>query len=342
MTTFPTIEVTAPNRIDLAGGTLDVYPLYLFEDGGITLNIAINISSHARIAPRDDGRVVFESEDLDEREIYDTLDAVRTDGPLALVARAVRYYGLPCGATITVRNEAPRGSGLGASSALLMALSAGLLHAQGVQGSHTEIIDIGANLEAQVIAIPTGKQDYYPALFGGVAALTFDERGHNRRALCPSEMARDYLTSRLVLSFTGVSHFSGATNWDMLRNYIEGQAATRQSLRRIKRTAERMWRCLEAETWADLPPLLREEWENRRELAPGVTTPHIDALMEAAEDAGAEGSKLCGAGGGGCMVTYVEPGHRQAVESALTAAGARVLPFTIAARGLQVREWITT
>ncbi len=339
MLTAPSpIEVAAPCRIDLAGGTLDVYPLYLFEEDGRTLNMAISITSTARIVPREDGRVLLRSEDLDAEAQYPDVDHVSPDGPLGLVARAVRCYPPPCGVTVTVHSEAPHGSGLGASSALLMAVSVGLTHLRGETPSLRDLIDVGANLEAQTIGIPTGKQDYYPALYGGVAVLQFGVREASRWELCPSAAARAHLEQHLVLAFTGISHFSGANNWEILRNYMDGNMLTREALHRIGTTARKVEHCLRTETWELLPELLAEEWANRRTLGEGVSTPRVEHLMATAHAAGGEASKLCGAGGGGCMVTYVQPERRSAVEQALQEAGADVLPFRIATEGAQVRE----
>lgn len=338
MSAFPCIEVEAPTRIDLAGGTLDLYPLYLFEGGGLTLNAAISVMSRATVEPRDDGAIVLRSLDMDCEESFAGPDALAFDGPLALLARAVGHYAPPCGVTVTAHNEAPHGSGLGGSSALLMALSVALARLRGDGADFTSLIDVGANLEAQVLGIPTGKQDYYPALYGGVSCLRFHVAGHERLELCASEAARRHLEDHLVLSFTGVPHASGATNWEMLRGYIEAHGGTRAALGRIRETAHAMHACLAAEEWDRLADLLAEEWHNRRRLGPGVSTPQVDAAMAAAEAAGARASKLCGAGGGGCMVTYAAPADRAAVETALTGAGARVLPYRIVADGVRVRE----
>lgn len=332
------IHVTAPCRIDLAGGTLDVYPLYLFEGGGVTVNAAISILSNVHIAPREDSAILLRSEDLATEAQYADVESVALDGPLELLARAVRHYAPPCGVTITVRNDAPQGSGLGASSALLMALSVGLSRLRGDTPAVTDLIDVGANLEAQVIGIPTGKQDYYPALCGGVAALEFGVQGHRREDLCPSAAARDAISSRLVLSFTGISRVSAASNWAVLQNYVDGEPRTKEALGRIARTARRMRTCLANEAWDELPGLLAEEWANRRDLADGVSTPRVEELMAAAAAAGADASKLCGAGGGGCMLTYTAPERRAAVEAALRDAGAEVLPYRIVETGAEVRQ----
>jgi D-glycero-alpha-D-manno-heptose-7-phosphate kinase len=331
------VEATAPSRIDLAGGTLDIYPLYLFEEGGITVNLGTDVGSRARVSARADEAVTLTSVDTGAREEAPELAALRLGGPLDLVARILRFYRPTTGVDVEVENRAPRGSGLGASSSLLIALSGALNALNGTGFSPEEIISFGADLEAQNIRIPTGKQDYYAAMHGGVNAIWFDVGGNRVEPLLVDEAAIRTLESRLILSFTGISHFSGATNWDMLRNYIEGTGETRRKMAGIKRTALAMREVLLANDFGGFAEVLNEEWENRRGLADGVSTPQIDAMIEAASRAGAVASKICGAGGGGCMVSFAREGRQEAVIAALSAHGARHLPYRISRQGLTVR-----
>jgi len=332
-----TIEATAATRIDLAGGTLDIYPLYLFEEGGITVNIGIDIRSRARVVSRADSRVTIRSVDTGEVQEAESVEALVLGGPLDLCARIVRFYRPPTGVEIEVESRAPKGSGLGASSSLLISLSGALDRLGGRGHSIEQLIDWGANLEAQNIGIPTGKQDYYGAAYGGVQAIWFDVGGNRREPLLVDEGAIAELERRLILSFTGISHFSGVTNWSMLRNYIEDVGDTRARLKAIKRTALQMRDVLQSGDFAGFAAVLNEEWENRRGLAEGVSTPAIDRMMHAAREAGGLASKLCGAGGGGCMITFAASGREEAVREALVAAGAQLLDYRIARTGLEVR-----
>jgi D-glycero-alpha-D-manno-heptose-7-phosphate kinase len=162
------VSVTVPTRIDLAGGTLDVYPLYLFEDGGLTVNAAINVYGHVTVEERPDVQIHIRSEDTGAEEAFASLAEMSSSigSGLDLAKRALRFY---CkhsdprrGMNVTLRSEAPCGSGLGASSALLVALSSALNEIENLGLSKDRVIDLAANIEAQVISIPTGKQDYFP------------------------------------------------------------------------------------------------------------------------------------------------------------------------------------
>ncbi len=335
-------SATVPTRIDLAGGTLDVYPLYLFEDGGLTVNAAINVYGHVTVEERADAQVHIHSEDTGTEEAFASLAAMSASlgGELDLVKKALRFYcrqrDAQRGLDVTLRSEAPHGSGLGASSALLMALSSAVNEIESLGLSKGRLIDLGANIEAQVIGIPTGKQDYFPPLFGGICSIRFDVDGHRLERLDEGSNLIDHLNERLILSFTNTNRFSGATNWAMLKRYIEREGRTVAHLRRIKEVALAMRQSLAAGELDDLARLLALEWENRKALAEGVTTPEIEAMIAAAQARGAHASKLCGAGGGGCMITYAEPEDVPAVREALVDAGATPMPFCIVPEGIRL------
>jgi D-glycero-alpha-D-manno-heptose-7-phosphate kinase len=332
------VSATIPTRIDLAGGTLDVYPLYLFEDGGLTVNAAISIYGHVTVEERADACIHIRSEDTGAEETFADLDEMEAQmgGPLDLVKKALRVYKPRRGLNVSLRCEAPRGSGLGASSALLMALSSALNETEDLGLSRDRIIDLGANIEAQVIGIPTGKQDYFPPLFGGVCGIWFDVDGHRLERLDEGSDLIDQLNERLVLTFTNINRFSGVTNWAMLKRYIEREGDTVAHMRRIKEVALAMRHSLVAGDLDEFARLLAVEWENRQVLAEGVTTPEVDAMIAAASAAGARASKLCGAGGGGCMITYAEPKDVPAVKEALVKTGATLMPFRIVREGIRM------
>jgi D-glycero-alpha-D-manno-heptose-7-phosphate kinase len=320
-------------RVDLAGGTLDIYPLYVFEGGAYTVNAAIGIRSRVVLETRNDHKIIIYSRDLDMEFSAPNVDELRPEGPLDLIARTVKYYRPAAGLTVTTENNIPKGSGLGASSTLLMALSHALIRLSGQRPDKEKVIDIGANIEAQSIKVPTGKQDYYPASYGWINAIWFGIDGVKRSSIDVPKGFIQELEERTVLSFVGAPRFSGATNWNMMKAYIDNQRQTVANIRRIKQTALKIKGVLEQGCFHALARLLREEWRNRKNLAPGVTNPQIDGVMAAIEKEGALASKLCGAGGGGCMVTLTRKGAKVRVERYLQKAGILVLPFKIERRG---------
>jgi len=332
-----TITASAPTRIDLAGGTLDIHPIYLWTDGGVTVNIAIEPMTHVRLCPRTDREIHLHSDSGGEQHAPD-LDSLELGRNLDLVSRVLRFYRPASGIDLYTSCTIPHGSGLGVSSSLLINLSAVLNHLNGSNFTPQEFIDYGANLEAQSIGIPTGKQDYYPPLYGLINAIWFSVSGIEVEPLVVEDSTLRELECRLVLTFTGETHFSATSNWNMLKAYIQDEGSTRRNMMAIKHTAIAMREALREADWEAFALLVDEEWQNRKHLAEGVTTPQVERLIAAAAKRGALASKICGAGGGGCMITVVPPDRRQEVIAALVENGAQHLPFTIARRGLQIRE----
>jgi D-glycero-alpha-D-manno-heptose-7-phosphate kinase len=144
----------------------------------------------------------------------------------------------------------------------------------------------------------------------------------------------DELRRRLVLCYTGDPHNSGTNNWEIFQRHISGDPDVFDCFERIRDTAVEMRRALEAADWDGVGRALATEWEHRKRLAPGVSTPAIDDLIERAKQVGATAAKVCGAGGGGCMVAFGPPDRRDAIKAALSEGGAKVLDFQIERHGL--------
>jgi D-glycero-alpha-D-manno-heptose-7-phosphate kinase len=121
-----------------------------------------------------------------------------------------------------------------------------------------------------------------------------------------------------------------------MKRHIDGDKSVQLAFARIRDIAAAMRGALDRRDWPEVGRQIAAEWDNRKKLAPGVTTPEIDAMLAAAQAAGSLGGKVCGAGGGGCLFCFAEPGDIPAVRAALAGAGARVLDFTIEARGLLI------
>jgi D-glycero-alpha-D-manno-heptose-7-phosphate kinase len=189
------------------------------------------------------------------------------------------------------------------------------------------------NVECQAIRVPTGVQDYRPALFGGIAAIELGVTGIRRAALDvdPGELER-----RIVLAYTGAPRHSGTNNWEITKRHIDGDRHIFDCFERIRDTAAAMRLALERGDWDEVGRQIGIEWENRKRLAPGVTTPIIDDLVARAHGAGATAAKVCGAGGGGCLFCYGPPASRSAIAGALAAGGARLLDYRIETEGLRL------
>ncbi len=326
------VHSSAPTRIDLAGGTLDIWPLYLFHHGAQTVNVAIRLRAACTVTASDDGRVKLESEDTQRTLTAATWRELDTAGDNRLLAYIARFFEVE-GVTIRTRAASPMGAGIAGSSALNIAVCAALARWRDIDYSSDELLTLAMNLEAQTLGIPTGAQDYRPALYGGISAVELGATGVTRVAL---ELDPLELERRLVLAYSGDSRSSGINNWEITRRHIEGDAALAARFDRIRDIAAATRDALTNRNWAELARQVTLEWRERQELAPGVTTPAIERLMAQAEAAGALAGKVCGAGGGGCVFFLTEPDRQAAVCRALLEAGARVLDCRIDTDGLQV------
>ncbi len=331
------IDASAPTRIDLAGGTLDIWPLYLFHEGAQTLNAAISLRAHCSIVPRDDGRIVLASEDTGRQIEVSHWRELRDNPELRLLGRLLHHFQAE-GLELRTRSDSPVGAGIAGSSALNIAVCGALAAWTDSTISDDQLLQIAMNVEAQVIAVPTGVQDYRPALYGGVSAVELGVSGVRR---VPVAVSAADLEARLVLAYTGATRNSGINNWEVTKRHIDGDREVYARFARIRDIAVEMRCALERGDWSAVGRHIADEWENRKHLAPGVTTPEIDDMLQAAAEAGSLGGKVCGAGGGGCLFCLGAPEDVPAIRQALASRGGRLLDFRIETEGLLVETRVT-
>jgi D-glycero-alpha-D-manno-heptose-7-phosphate kinase len=332
------ILAQAPCRADLAGGTIDLWPLYLFHPAALTVNFAVNILTTCRITPLRGRRIHLRSIDTRREEQFPSFEALRTSTRfrLPLAARLLQFFAPKEGLLIETDSESPAGAGISGSSALMIATTAALARFTGRNLTQEQMRVIAQNVEAQIIQVPTGCQDYYPALYGGVSAIHLDPDGIHREAVT---IAPEEIESRFVLAYTGAPRQSGINNWEVFKAHIDGDKRVFRNFERIASIARAMHQALLKADWDEVTQLLREEWRLRRTNAPGITTPLIDKLISVAGRNGGRAAKVCGAGGGGCVIFLVEEGAASRVATAIGDNGARVLPLQVARNGLRVSSF---
>lgn len=284
----------APTRIDFGGGWTDVPP-YPAEHGGFVCNLAI--AHHATVRLAEGGRA-----GASDAEAH---------GMSALVTAALRRAGAS-GLRAALASDFPIGAGLGGSSAAGVAMQGALAAWRGARLDRTELAEASRAIEVHDLGVAGGRQDHYAAAYGGALGLRFLGRGDDewveveQIALAPSTRAA--LEQRLVLVYTGQSRISGDTITAVLDAYAARVPRVLDALQRMKHLAEEMARALAAGDVDALGAHLREHWTHQRALHPAITTPTIDAIVDAAARAGALGWKALGASGGGCVV-LVAPDH---------------------------------
>jgi len=332
------IESSAPPRVDLAGGTIDIWPLYLFHPGAITVNFAISLHARCRIETRDDGRIVLESRD--RKVSFETnlaaLEELLQEERLELISKLVHFFKPTTGFHLIAQSAAPAGAGLGGSSALAIACIGALNRLVGNRYDESKFVEIASNVESTVIRVPAGFQDYYPPLYGSVSAIHLRPDGLQREAL---DVDIDELERRIAICYTGEPRMSGINNWDIFKRHIDGDPEIFELFDAIRDSARNVREALLANDWTHVSNTMRNAYPNRKRLAATITTPQMDQLVEKALANGAEAAKVCGAGGGGCIAFLCTAGRRADVERALaTEEGVEVLDWKVATEGLVIKE----
>ncbi|MBK8304593.1 MAG: GHMP kinase [Chloracidobacterium sp.] len=330
------IESSAPTRVDLAGGTIDIPPLFLFHEGAATVNFAVSMLAHCRIETRDDDRIILES--IDQKQRFETtvaeIASLKDEPRLELLSKLVYFFKPNQGFHMTTESEAPAGAGLAGSSTLNIACIGALNKLVGDRYTPDRFIPIAAAVECQVIKVPTGYQDYYSAQYGGVACIHFSPAGMEREAL---DIDVATLERRIAVCYTGEPRNSGTNNWELTKRHIDGDKELFDLFDGIRDTSLNMRTALLANDWNAVGEILVKAQPQRKQLSPNITTPQMDHLIDTAIANGAIAAKVCGAGGGGCIAFYCEDGRRSEVEAAVAAQdGAQILDWKLNTDGLTI------
>ena len=332
------IESAAPTRVDLAGGTIDIWPLYLFHPGAATVNFGVSLYAHCRVETRADDRVILESRDRAvafETDLAGVAELAREER-LELISKLVHFFKPDTGFRLVAEAGAPAGAGLGGSSALAIACIGALNRLVGDRYPRDKFIEIAANIETTVIRVPAGVQDYYGAFYGAANCIHFRPDGTVREEL---KVDAQELERRISICYTGEPRLSGINNWEMFKTHIDGDPTIFSLFEGIRDSALRMREALSANDWAAVRETMREAYPKRKRLAPNITTPRMEMLVEKALANGAEAAKVCGAGGGGCIAFLCAEGRRESVERALAEEPkVQILKWNFARAGLTVRE----
>jgi len=359
------IITKAPTRIDLAGGTVDIWPIYLFLDRPLTLNLGIDLVAEATLEVSEtsnSGGVLLRSDDQNQesRLNWSDIETAKAHPALDLHLRLLRHFskaaqdrlGLPAlhklDLSLKTRARSPAGAGLGGSSTLNVAITGALASWAWdrpfdplVDGE--KLIEISRDVETTVIHVPAGLQDYYGAMFGGLQSLNWGA-GVHRREWLPQDILTE-LEPRVLLFYSGQSRNSGINNWLLFKNFIDDQSQVRDRFRAIAKATHEVQSALIKKDWKAVGTAIRQEWDTRKTLAPGISTAEMDvAFAKAREIAPDSAAKICGAGGGGCFFIYlpesdesVRNATRTKIQDEFVKLGLRPLPFKAMPRGLEIQ-----
>ena len=319
------IRARAPLRLGLAGGGTDVSP-YCDIHGGYVLNVTIDRYAYAVIKTLDEPIVRFIATDQQVENVKPAEVPLPLNGKLdlhkAVYNHMVQHFngGKPIPLELHTFCDAPAGSGLGSSSTLVVTMIRAFAELLNLPLDDYTIAHMAYQIERVDCSLAGGRQDQYSATFGG---FNFMEFFADERAVINPLRIKNWiiceLEASLVLFFTGVSRESAHIIADQSSNVKSGAADALEAMHGIKREALVMKECLLRGDFAGLVDSMRLGWENKKRSAKTVSNPHIDAIYDAAIQAGALAGKVSGAGGGGFMLFFVPTEKRMDVIRALNA-----------------------
>jgi D-glycero-alpha-D-manno-heptose-7-phosphate kinase len=309
------VRARAPLRLGLAGGGTDVSP-YSDTYGGCVLNATIDRFALASVRLRDDRQVEFFSTDLNRIERLDLSEPFSTDEGLRLHRGVYRRLmeqfngGEFIPLTMTTHVESPLGSGLGSSSALVVAMIEALREVVHAPLGEYEVARLAFDIERRELALQGGKQDQYAATFGGFNFIEFERDGHVivNPLRVKSRIANELETS-MVLFFTGASRDSAAIIEKQSTNVAIGGSAL-EAMHDLKTNAVLMKQALLLGDIHRLADLLELGWTAKKRTSPAVANAEIDAIYDVARANGAMAGKISGAGGGGFFMFIADPIRR--------------------------------
>ena len=332
------VHALAPLRISFVGGGTD-FPHWFEEHGGAVLSTTIDHYVRVTVAPRADRHVRVRSLDLGDLVEYHLDEGPEYDGVLDLAKAAIERVGLDEGLDVDIESEAPPGSGLGGSSALVIGVVAALACLGERSLTPEEAARISYAIERDDLGIAGGWQDQYAAAFGGFNLIEFGPSGARVTPVDVTPDGLEELRKHLLLCYTGTVRRNVGLIDRQIDLFRSGREETLLGMKQLSEMAYSMRDAVESGDIVRLGVMLREAFEAKKRMNPHIAehTP-IDAMLEAASAAGATGGKICGAGGGGYLLIAAPPDARAAVRTALESLGGQFAPFEVESMGVRARR----
>ena len=298
-----------------------MWPLYNFVNGATTINVAIDIWTEATITARTDKKVIIKSTDLNQTWEFADYSQLRNSEDLTVnFYRTVfkqfdpQFSGITHGFELMTSSQSPIGGGLGGSSSLVISLLKVLYRFLKMESADVyQLVHLAHNIEAEMLKTPTGTQDYFPAVTGGLSFIEYSARQLKQSVL---SIANTPFENHFLLVYTGKSHHSGLNNFEVLKSAVQADPNVLQALQKIKLISNELKEVILNREWDKIPELFQQEFKARIQLTPAFTSLEIEKLAQICMSSGAKAVKICGAGGGGCVLVWVAPAQRSSVVEA--------------------------
>jgi D-glycero-alpha-D-manno-heptose-7-phosphate kinase len=330
------IRAKAPLRISFAGGGTDVAP-FPEREGGCVLSSTINRYAWGTLTPRRDGQISINSLDFGVSLSYASRADLNYDGEMDLAKAAIKRLAgdAATGYDLFLHTDAPPGSGLGSSSAMMVALVGLLNEFHGLSLTDYEVAELAYEIERVDLGIKGGMQDQYAASFGG---FNFIEFLADRVVVNQLKVSRDIVNEleyNLLIGNTGKLRLSSHIIDDQVRRYEQGDSDANDALRELKALTVEMKSALLHRRLDEFGRLLDLEWQHKRRMSPRISSPELDELYSVAREEGAIGGKITGAGGGGYMLLYCRYDRKRAVRDKMREMGVWMTEVSLEPLGLQ-------
>ena len=329
----------APLRIGLAGGGTDVSP-YSDLYGGAILNATVSLYAAATIEPLQGDEIILQAIDRGESQHYPWSKELPVDGKLDLLKgvynRIQREYPMPQkGFRLSTHVDAPAGSGLGTSSTLVVALIGAFVEMLRLPLGEYDIAHLAYDIERNELKMAGGRQDQYAATFGGVNYMEF--YGQDQVIVNPLRVKKEYLfelENNLLLYYTATSRESAKIIEKQRRNVVDKAEKSIEAMHQLKHQSSRMKEALLKGRLNEIGEILDFGFQQKRQMAEGISNNLMEDIYAAAKQAGATGGKVSGAGGGGFMIFYCPGITKFQVTSALAPFGGQAKSYQFVDHGL--------
>jgi D-glycero-alpha-D-manno-heptose-7-phosphate kinase len=330
----------APLRIGLAGGGTDVSP-YSDLYGGAILNATISLYANATIEPLNENRIIIQALDRGQEQQFDWTEQLPLDGTLDLVKgvynRIQKDHSIPKqGFRLSTFVDAPAGSGLGTSSTLVVSIIGAFAEMLRLPFGEYDMAHYAYDIERNDLNLAGGKQDQYAATFGGVNFMEFYK--DDKVIVNPLRIKQQYLfelENNLLLYYTSTSRESAEIIRKQRKNVTDKKERSIDAMHHLKEQAQRMKEVVLRGRLNEIGEILDYGFQQKRQMAEGISNDLMEDIYETAKKAGATGGKISGAGGGGFMIFYCPVNTKYNVIRELERFGGQHRPYQFVEHGLK-------
>ena len=329
--------VKTPVRIAFGGGGTDVEP-YSSDYGGCVINTTINIYFRCMLTKREDNLINIYSNDKFLPYKFDTLEILNPKAKISNLFEAIFYLMKPkSGMDIYVHGEPLKKAGLGASASLCTCLISGILKIEEKAIDIDDISEKAYYVEQNIIKNVGGRQDQYASVYGGFNRLEFlGDSNVKVEKLNISKSFKQEIEENLILFYTGEPHISGNMVKEQVKLYIKNKETSKTFLDKLKEIAYQMRDSLLSENFEKFGKLLSEDLKYKTKFNPLLTTDYMKELNRLILNNGGIGGRVCGAGGGGCMIWLVKPNLKIKLKNLLLNQQGKLIEYKFTDMGLEI------